>query len=73
MVEHAVVPVDGAEGALEPLPLGLHVARQRGVRVLQQRDEHQEHVHHQERSDVHLQTEGAEGGGRMEGGKAMCQ
>lgn len=46
-VQNAVVAVNGGKRPAQPVPLLVLVVRQRGVRVLQERDEHQEAVDHQ--------------------------
>ena len=66
VVEETIVPVDGAKSPPEPLPLRLGKVRQIGVRVMQQRDEHQEHVDQKEGGNVHLERGREEGGREME-------
>ena len=63
-VEEAVIPVNGGESALEPLPLRMVVVWQTSVRVMQQRDEHQVRVDHKEGSNVKLKRGREDGSGR---------
>jgi hypothetical protein len=57
-VENPVIPVHRGQRPPEPVPLLVSVVREGGVGVLQERDEDQEAVHHQQGGTVHLEYGG---------------
>ena len=56
VVQEAIGAIHCGQRSPQPIPLGVFVVWQLGVRVLQQRDGDQPAVHNQVWNNIHLQT-----------------